>query len=197
MQHNDSTVLLDTVPYAASGRWAINLWMKPGPLYGDNFQYLFSHAQQKFFTTGWESNQASCRLTGRSLCMSVLQYNGLWSVPIMEVLSASWEKHFISMCLGPVQSASGTRSFIHVGHMQIRLFYPELDHPAFGVIRAIAKDNTDTETGPSASVFLDSDNLVRCYDMQQDNCSLQAHLPHETQETCPAISLYVHPAAAC
>ena len=45
--------------------------------------------------------------------------------------------------------------------MQIRLFYPELDHPAFGVIRAIAKDNTDTETGPSASVFLDSDNLVR------------------------------------
>ncbi|CAK0785312.1 hypothetical protein CVIRNUC_008519 [Coccomyxa viridis] len=98
-KHNDSTVLLDTVPYAASGRWAINLWMKPGPLYGDNFQYLFSHAQQKFFTTGWESNQ-------------------------------------------------------------IRLFYPELDHPAFGVIRAIAKDNTDTETGPSASVFLDSDNLV-------------------------------------
>ena len=34
--------------------------MKPGPLYGDNFQYLFSHAQQKPFMTGWESNQASC-----------------------------------------------------------------------------------------------------------------------------------------
>ena len=49
--------------------------------------------------------------------------------------------------------------------MQIRLFYPELDHPAFGVIRAIAKDNTDTETGPSASVFLDSDNLVRFYNV--------------------------------
>lgn len=44
--------------------------------------------------------------------------------------------------------------------MQIRMFYPELDHPAFGVVRAIVKDNTDTETGPSAAVFLDSDNLV-------------------------------------
>ena len=77
VQQNDSTVLLDTVPYAASGRWAINLWMKPGPLYGDNFQYLFSHAQQKFFTTGWESNQASSRLKSRSQCMSAIQYNGL------------------------------------------------------------------------------------------------------------------------
>ena len=76
MQQNDSTVLLDTVPYAASGRWAINLWMKPGPLYGDNFQYLFSHAQQKFFTTGWESNQASRRLIDCSCYMSALQYKG-------------------------------------------------------------------------------------------------------------------------
>ena len=45
--------------------------------------------------------------------------------------------------------------------LQIRMFYPELDHPAFGVIRSIAKDNTDTETGPSSAVFLDSDNMVR------------------------------------
>ena len=81
MQQNDSTVLLDTVPYAASGRWAINLWMKPGPLYGDNFQYLFSQAQQKFFTTGWESNQASCLHMSRFLCMSALQYNGLQGAP--------------------------------------------------------------------------------------------------------------------
>ena len=44
--------------------------------------------------------------------------------------------------------------------MQIRLFYPELDHPAFGVMRAIAKDGTDTETGSSAVVFLDSDNMA-------------------------------------
>lgn len=44
--------------------------------------------------------------------------------------------------------------------MQIRVFYPELDHPAFGVMRAIAKDGTDTETGSSSVVFLDSDNMV-------------------------------------
>ena len=44
--------------------------------------------------------------------------------------------------------------------MQIRIFYPELDHPAFGIMRAIAKDGTDTETGSSGIVFLDSDNMV-------------------------------------
>ncbi len=40
------------------------------------------------------------------------------------------------------------------------MFFPELLHPAFGVIRAIAKDTTDTETEDSAVVFLDSDGLV-------------------------------------
>lgn len=44
--------------------------------------------------------------------------------------------------------------------VQIRLFYPELLHPAFGVIRSIVKDSTDTETGDAAVVFLDSDGLV-------------------------------------
>ena len=51
--------MLDTVPYAAGGAWAVNLWMKPGSIYGDDFQYLFSHAADKFYATGWESNQAS------------------------------------------------------------------------------------------------------------------------------------------
>ncbi|EIE21984.1 hypothetical protein COCSUDRAFT_56427 [Coccomyxa subellipsoidea C-169] len=96
---NDSTIVLDPVSYGSSGQWAINIWMKPGSLYGSNFQYMFSHAQSKFFQTGWESNQ-------------------------------------------------------------IRMFFPELLHPAFGVIRAIAKDTTDTETEDSAVVFLDSDGLV-------------------------------------
>ena len=87
VQQNDSTVMLDAVPYAANGRWAVNLWMKPGALYGDNFQYLFSHAQQKFFMTGWESNQASCCHMSRSWCMSALQNYGLWIVPIVFLLS--------------------------------------------------------------------------------------------------------------
>lgn len=69
--------------------------------------------------------------------------------------------------------SKGLRLGKHIGHMsvgidmrscgtslQIRFFYPELDHPAFGVMRAIAKDGTDTESGSSAVVFLDSDNMV-------------------------------------
>lgn len=51
----------------------------------------------------------------------------------------------------------------HLLVVQIRLFYPELLHPAFGVIRSIVKDSTDTETGDSAVVFLDSDGLVSAH----------------------------------
>ncbi len=56
-QANDSTIVLDPVKYGTTGKWAINIWMKPGSLYGNNFQYMFSHAQNKFYQTGWESNQ--------------------------------------------------------------------------------------------------------------------------------------------
>ena len=52
--------------------------------------------------------------------------------------------------------------------LQIRFFYPELDHPAFGVMRAIAKDGTDTQTGSSAVVFLDSDNMVFLFHITSD-----------------------------
>ncbi len=44
--------------------------------------------------------------------------------------------------------------------VQIRLFYPELLHAAFVIIRSIVKDSTDNEIGDSAVVFLDSDGLV-------------------------------------
>ncbi len=40
------------------------------------------------------------------------------------------------------------------------MFYPELQHPAFGVIRAILKDSTDNMTGTPSLVFLDSDDEV-------------------------------------
>ena len=43
---------------------------------------------------------------------------------------------------------------------QVRFFYPEMQHQAFGVIRAILKDSTDNETGAASLVFLDSDNEV-------------------------------------
>lgn len=56
-QANDSTIVLDPVVYGTSGSWAINIWMKPGGTYGSNFQYMFSHAQNKLYQTGWESNQ--------------------------------------------------------------------------------------------------------------------------------------------
>ena len=44
--------------------------------------------------------------------------------------------------------------------MQVRIFYPEVGHPAFGAVRAIVKDSTDNETGAASLVFLDSDNQV-------------------------------------
>ena len=75
LQQNDSTVVLDTVPYAAGGAWAVNLWMKPGSIYGDDFQYLFSHAEDKFYATGYESNQAGLLIAAvlGSHCMAVHQ----------------------------------------------------------------------------------------------------------------------------
>lgn len=51
-------------------------------------------------------------------------------------------------------------ALIHAPIIQIRLFYPEAQHPAFGAIRAIVKDDTDNETGAAAQVFLDSDDVV-------------------------------------
>ena len=65
--------MLDTVPYAAGGQWAVNLWMKPGSIFGSDFQYLFSHAEDKYYATGWESNQASHLKAAllKSPCMSV------------------------------------------------------------------------------------------------------------------------------
>ena len=95
LQQNDSTIVLDSVPYGASGAWAVNLWFKPGPLYGDNFQYLFSHAQDKFYATGWESNQAwhSCPMHAlcsllHSWCQAVLR-NVIGGV-VPATLSLGW-----------------------------------------------------------------------------------------------------------
>lgn len=49
--------MLDPVLYGTSGPWAINLWMRAGNVSGDAFQYLYSHAASKYYTTGWESDQ--------------------------------------------------------------------------------------------------------------------------------------------
>lgn len=44
--------------------------------------------------------------------------------------------------------------------MQIRMFYPEINHLAYGVLRAIVKDNDDLSTGIGVNSFLDSDGQV-------------------------------------
>ena len=44
--------------------------------------------------------------------------------------------------------------------LQIRLFVPELNHPAYGVVRAIVKDGNDLTTGAGVNSFLDSDGEV-------------------------------------
>ena len=60
MQAADSMVVLDPVVYGRQGAWAINLWFKasPGGLYGDQFEYLYSHSNANAqYLTGWEANQ--------------------------------------------------------------------------------------------------------------------------------------------
>ena len=41
--------------------------------------------------------------------------------------------------------------------MQVRVYFPESDHPAYGILRSIVKDSTDTA---NASSYLDSDGRV-------------------------------------
>ncbi|KAK9823790.1 hypothetical protein WJX72_005525 [[Myrmecia] bisecta] len=97
----DSMAVLDPVAYGEKGAWAINLWAKPGSLFGDGFQYLYSHTSTRS-----------------------AQQNGTW------------------------------------GPNQIRLFYPEMSHPVFGVVRAIVKDSLSANLGAPSQSFLDSDGLV-------------------------------------
>lgn len=51
-QNNSSYVTLDAVPYAASGPFAINLWVKMAStdMNGSLFEYVFSHTAAAGFT---------------------------------------------------------------------------------------------------------------------------------------------------
>jgi hypothetical protein len=57
VQANDSTVLLEPVVYGQSGPFAINLWFKVNSVYGDAFQYLYSHTTSNSEGSGWGPNQ--------------------------------------------------------------------------------------------------------------------------------------------
>eukprot|EP00884_Botryococcus_braunii_P015271 jgi/Botrbrau1/2427/Bobra.0395s0049.1 len=43
---------------------------------------------------------------------------------------------------------------------QVRLYFPEMGHPAFGVVRSIVKDSTDIDRGSASIVFVDSDGQI-------------------------------------
>ena len=43
----------------------------------------------------------------------------------------------------------------------MQLYFPEIAHPAFGVVRAIVKDSSDADLGAVSQTFLDSDGQVR------------------------------------
>ena len=43
---------------------------------------------------------------------------------------------------------------------QIRLYFPQLGHSGFGIIRALVRDSYDRGSGPSTRTFLDSDGLI-------------------------------------
>jgi hypothetical protein len=44
--------------------------------------------------------------------------------------------------------------------LQVQIYFPELGHPAFGVVRAIVKDSSDAADA-SSQTFLDSDGKAR------------------------------------
>lgn len=92
-------VLLDTVPYAASGPFAVNLWMRrlPGArLNGSYYSYLYSHTGSIIASSGQSPNQ-------------------------------------------------------------VAIYLPNSGHPAYGVVRAIVADASDS--GPDL-FYLDSDGTV-------------------------------------
>ena len=45
--------------------------------------------------------------------------------------------------------------------VQVQLYFPQFGHPAYGIVRAIAKDSSDYYEGLSSITFLDSDGRVK------------------------------------
>ena len=45
---------------------------------------------------------------------------------------------------------------------QVQLYFPQIGHPAYGIVRGIVKDSTDFYQGLSSVTFLDSDGKVGC-----------------------------------
>lgn len=58
--------------------------------------------------------------------------------------------------------------------MQIRIYFPQLGHPGFGLLRALVKDSTDRNTGPEGQTFLDSDGFVGRLMRNQSSPSLKS-----------------------
>lgn len=44
--------------------------------------------------------------------------------------------------------------------VQIRIYFPQLGHPAFGVVRALVKDATEQDTAAPGQTFLDTDGNI-------------------------------------
>ncbi len=56
--------------------------------------------------------------------------------------------------------------------MQVQLYFPQIGHPAYGIVRGIVKDSTDFYQGLSSVTFLDSDGKVGhyCRALTLSNC---------------------------
>ena len=60
LQAKESQVLLDDVPYGSNGSFAINVWVQPVDLTGNNHQYIFSHGLvDTAYDDHWQANQVS------------------------------------------------------------------------------------------------------------------------------------------
>ena len=61
--------------------------------------------------------------------------------------------------------------------MQVQLYFPQFGHPAYGIVRAIAKDSSDYYEGLSSITFLDSDGRVRHIQIYCDVLSTSGATP--------------------
>lgn len=190
LQDNSSTVILDPVEFGEEGPWALSLWFCPTPLglVGDQFEYLFSQGNaDTAYLTGYEPNQvrpivhqlSSMSDTAGVTQLSCKQAKALYKLQPNELGSllkflrfecmrrmvkeeSAYEHGCRGACLDHTDSAFSSSEMtlsVCLG-LQIRLYFPQLGHPGFDIIRALVRDSYDEGSEPATRTFLDSDGLI-------------------------------------
>ena len=177
LQARSSRIELPAVQYGRQGPWAINLWFKPSNESGSQFQYLFSHNSTEFSdyaghqysrnqvctysrSLQFDASPRPCGEPGDILCCCILLVKTPFWVWLIHIVPVVWcvflTRTTASVkCLWGYPRRRSTNTLCWA--MQIRLYFPEIFHPAYGVLRALVKDSTDIA---SIASHVDSDGQV-------------------------------------